>query len=171
MHIASAASVVTCKRFLFSTWLEPNSLCGFEMEFALPPALPRSTNLPWSEYPFDRFDLKDAWKEERSPDGPTHVGGPNWCLPCLLVPQMLQLCGNRHCMVWFSILAFTAGFKMFQEVSQGKCAGRLFQTWASGSLPFLRQGFHGFSVLTYVGQKVKCQRNTCRFCYCRRILR
>ena len=63
-------------------WHDLNLTACADLRWNLPfpPALPRSTNLPWSEYPFDRFDLKDAWKEERSPDGPTHVGGPNWCL-------------------------------------------------------------------------------------------
>ena len=93
-------------------WHDLNLTACTELRWNLPfpPALPRSTNLPGRrllqrEYPFDRFDLKDAWKEERSPDGPTHVGGPNWCLhfsrkdmiwlsPCSLVPQMLQLCGD-----------------------------------------------------------------------------
>jgi hypothetical protein len=40
-----------------------------------------------------------------------------WWSPCSPFVPRLQLCGDSRCIKWFSILVFTTGFKMLQEVS------------------------------------------------------
>ena len=145
------------------TWLEPNSLCGFEMEFALSAAKVhksalKSTKAWQRECPCHRFD----WKIRKT----SAVQVDRWPklmpLPKERFKPLFPICSPAPGVVWCGFPFWRSPLVSicFKKFRRGQSPCRRFQTWVSWCLQFLPQGLNGFSVLTWLGQKVEIRKRT-----------